>query len=86
MAGKEVPSIADALVVACREAGSQKAVADKLNVSPGVLSRWLLGVAPDPQWWDGLVEVFGVTRERFGLMMLRTLEERAARSSRSQTK
>lgn len=79
MSSKEVPSIAEALRQATQELGSQRAVAARLGTSPASVSRWLLGIAPEPAYWEALMDLFSVSREQFGLMVLATLEERAER-------
>lgn len=83
MSSKEVPTIAQALRAKVDELGTQKAVAAAIGASAVSVSRWLLGIAPEPAYWEAMMKLFGVSREEFGLMVLATLEDRAERRGSS---
>lgn len=79
MSSQKVPTIAEALRAAVDDLGTQRAVAAAIGANAVSVSRWLLGIAPEPLYWDAMMKLFGVSREQFGLMVLATLEERAER-------
>jgi hypothetical protein len=74
---KQTRSIAEALDEAVLRLGTQKAVADALGVSASMVNRWLMGIVPAPEAWNDLMKLFGVGREEFAMMLLRTGELRA---------